>query len=160
MKQITTLSALIVAAGAASAQTPDVTLHNLGTLTCTTHEAPPEATADAQLSCRFKSTSGEEGTFTGYIARIGQADLPPGKRVLAWTVLSSSKDIGLRALAGVYAGETGGEAARPLLGGEPEGRMLGGEGNAIILQPTTVTSQLDGAPVPTVLRLRLEPVEA
>jgi hypothetical protein len=107
--------------------------------------------ADAQLSCSFNSTSGKHANFIGYIARVGQADLPPGKRVLVWSVLSPKQDIELAALAGSYTGETGGRVA---------GRLVGGENRAIFLEPTTVTSQIGDAPEPTVLQLRLEPLRA
>lgn len=125
-----------------------VTLYNVGTLTCTTMDAAEDALADAQLSCSLNSASGKHGNFTGYIARVGQADVPQGKRVLVWSVLSTKQDVQLEALAGTYTGETGGRVA---------GRLIGGAGRAILLQPTTLTSQIGGTPAPSVLQLRLEP---
>ena len=143
---------LVLLSGATSAQTPiDTTLSNIGRLTCTTSETPPTALADAELSCSFQSASGKSGDFTGYIARVGESDLPPGKRVLAWFVLTANNDAGLRDLSGAYEGRTG---------GEPAGRLVGGRSNSIVLQPTTVTSQIGEVPVPTILRLRLEPLRA
>jgi hypothetical protein len=144
--------ALSLVAGLACAQPQTAgSLATVGTLTCTTDELPPESVADAELSCSFKAPSGEDGNFTGYIARRGMADLPPGKRVLVWTVMAPSDKVGLPALAGTYAGETG---------GEPAGRLVGGEKKDIVLQPTTGESQIGDARVPTVLQLRLEAVQA
>jgi hypothetical protein len=144
--------ALLTTTAAAAGQTSDeVTLTNLGTLTCTTMDAAEDAVADAQLSCSFNSASGQHGNFTGYIARVGQADIPQGKRVLVWSVLSTKQDTPLAALAGTYTGETGGRVA---------GRLIGGADRAVLLQPTTVTSQIGGTPQPSVLQLRLEPSRA
>ena len=138
-------------ATAASAQAQKDDHTRVGTLTCTTSDLPPQSGADAELSCNFKPISGQDETFKGYIARAGQADIPPGKRVLMWSVLAPKDEIDPRALAGRYAGETG---------GTPPGRMAGGEGNAIVLQPATAESQIDDTPAPTVLELRLEPLKA
>ena len=143
--------ALAVMAADASAQAAQTELARVGTLTCTTSDLPPQAGADAELSCSFEAVSGRGEMFTGYIARSGQADIPPGKRVLMWSVLASKDGIDPQALAGRYAGETG---------GQPPGRMAGGEGNTIVLQPTTADSQVGDVPVPTVLELRLEPLKA
>lgn len=140
----------LICTSAAEAQTPS-TLTTVGTLTCTTSETAPQATADAKLSCRFQSLSaGRDGGFDGYIARKGEADLPPGKRVLVWTVLAPNPDVELRALAGKYVGETGGQTS---------GRLKGGEGS-IVLEPFTITSQVGDKAVPSVLELRLNPVKA
>lgn len=144
--------ALVVGFNSAAAEAQSSpALSNAGTLTCTTSETAPEATADAKLSCRFQAVSGRDGGFTGTIARKGPADLPPGKRVLVWSVLAAKPDVELRALAGKYVGETGGQTA---------GRLKGGEGNSIVLEPVTITSQVGDTPVPSVLELRLEPVRA
>jgi hypothetical protein len=125
-------------------------LTNIGTLTCTTGETAPQAKADAKLSCRFQSLTGQDGGFEGYIARKDAADLPPGKRVLVWTVLALKPNIELRALAGTYTGETGGQTA---------GRLKGGADNNIALEPFSITSQVGDNPVPSVLELRLDPVK-
>jgi hypothetical protein len=144
--------ALVLAAGTASAQSQsNLTLANAGTLTCTANETPAESKADAELSCAFKAPSGEDGNFKGFIARSGDAHLPLGGRVLVWSVLAPTVDVNPHALVGTYAGESGGQLS---------GRLVGGEKNEIILQPTTVTSQLGDKPAPAVLRLRIEPVRA
>ena len=145
------LLAFAVMASDASAQAQKSELTRVGTLTCTTDELPPESVADAELSCTYKAVAGHEETFTGFIARRGMADLPPGKRVLLWSVMAPKEQIDPRSLAGRYAGETG---------GNPPGQMAGGEGNAIVLQPSTQESQVGDIPVPTVLSLRLEPLKA
>jgi hypothetical protein len=143
------LSAAVATGAAAQAQKAEDT--RVGTLTCTTSDLPPQTGADAELSCNFKAISGRGEMFTGYIARLGPADIPPGKRVLMWSVFAPKDEIDPRALAGRYAGQTG---------GEPPGRMVGGEGNMIALTPATGTSQIDDTPAPTVLELRLEPLKA
>ena len=152
MKHIMIVPSMMLLISTADAQVAsNVSLSKVGTLTCTTMETSPQAPADAELSCSFRSASGGSGNLTGYIARSGEADLPPGKRVLAWSVLSSTQNIGARSLRGTYVGETG---------GDPPGRLVGGEGSAIVLQPTTITSQVGEEPAPTLLRLRLEPIQA
>lgn len=146
--------ALMVAAGFSlmATQTQAASLATVGTLTCTTSDTTPQAAADAKLSCRFHNvTGGGDGGFTGTITRKGKADLPDGKRVLVWSVLAAKADVELSALAGKYVGETGGQVA---------GRLRGGENNTIFLQPVTVTSQVGDVPVPSALELRLDPVKA
>jgi hypothetical protein len=143
---------VLVVAGVADAQTKgEVTLANAGTLTCTTGESPLQASVDAELSCIFRARSGMEGNFTGYIARRGEADLPPGKRVLVWAVLAPDADIRAEALVGTYAGQTGGQRVD---------RLVGGERRDIVLEPATATSQIGDMPAPTALELRLEPLKA
>jgi Protein of unknown function (DUF992) len=145
-----TLSAFTLSIDTAASQAaPKLT--RLGTLTCTTGDAPQRPAADAKLSCNFEASSGASGNFTGFIARKGRADLPAGKRVLIWSVLAPRADIGIRDLAGEYRGTTGGRTA---------GRLVGGSNRSIVLQPVTSTSQVGDQPVPTVLRLRLEPTRA
>jgi hypothetical protein len=116
----------------------------IGTLTCITAETPAQARADARLSCNFKSINGSTSDYNGYIARFGPPDLPPGKRVLVWTVLGT-KPIELGALTGTYYGETG---------GRPAGILKGD--NVVRLEPVTNVSQIGQDPIPTVLELRLE----
>jgi hypothetical protein len=130
------------------AQTSSLTA--VGTLTCTTREAPKRSRADVNLSCEFQGLSGGEGNFTGYITRKGPATLPSGKRVLMWAVLAPNLDVEVRMLQGKYRGSTGGKHA---------GRLVGGNG-AIVLRPVTITSQVGDTPVASVLELRLKPVKA
>ena len=133
---------------AASAQ-PRTT--NLGTLTCTTGETPPQAATDATLSCSFKGQSGLDGDFTGRIRRVGPADIPAGKRVLVWSVLSEQPKVELAGLEGEYRGVTGGTQI---------GVLVGGADGAIRLQPMTSTAPPGGAPAPAQLELRLKPTRA
>ena len=146
-------AAVVVTFGGMSVQVQSASggLATAGTLTCTTTDPANPSAVDAKLSCRFQATSGAEGSFTGHMARKGLADLPPGRRVLVWTVLAGKTDVEPRALAGRYSGETGGQTA---------GRLKGGQGNSIVLQPVTVTSQVGDNPAPSALELRLEPVRA
>jgi len=144
-----TLAALLMAAPAAFAQQQSLT--NLGTLTCTTGDAPPQSAGDATLSCSFKGQSGLDGDFTGRIARRGAAGLPGGKRVLVWSVLSAKAKVELSAIEGEYTGVTGGDQPHAL---------VGGANRSILLQPMTATSQIGDAPVPSVLELRLKPTKA
>ena len=147
---LTLVLAVAVMTTNASGQT-ESKFSRVGTLSCTTGELPPESVADAELSCKFDAVTGRSEQFTGLIARQGMADLPPGKRVLIWSVLATKDEIDPRSLSGRYIGETG---------GRPPGQMVGGEGNAIVLQPITPESQFGDAQVPTVLSLRLEPLKA
>ncbi len=131
------------------AQTPP--LSAVGTLTCTTSDAPKRTRADVNLSCEFQGLAGGEGNFTGHIARKGPAKLPSGKRVLMWAVLAPHLDVEPRMLEGKYRGLTGGKHA---------GRLVGGGNGAIVLRPVTITSQVGDMPVASVLELRLKPVKA
>src|SRR5262245_33922178 len=140
--------ALLAAASAASAQERTT---NLGTLTCTTGEAPPEGTSDAILSCSFKGQRGLDGDFTGRIARAGTADIPAGKRVLVWSVLSERPKVDLAGIEGEYRGVTG---------GSQPGVLVGGKDSAVRLEPMTVTTQPGGPPAPSLLELRLKPTRA
>ncbi len=140
----------LVAGSASHAQTAQVGV--AGTLSCVTSETPAGATADAELSCRFHAASGRDSNFKGFMARKGQADIPPGKRVLVWSVLTAKTDFAPEALAGRYSGQTGGTAR--------DARLTGGAENSVVLLPVASPSQSGESPAPTVLDLRLEPVRA
>jgi hypothetical protein len=148
LKAYAGLAALVIAIPGLSAQ-PRTT--NLGTLTCTTGETAPQAAADATLSCSFKGEAGLEGDFTGRITRAGPADIPPGKRVLVWSVLSERPKVDLAGIEGQYRGVTG---------GTQPGVLVGGVGGAILLQPMTSTAQPGAPPAPALLELRLTPTRA
>jgi hypothetical protein len=126
-------------------------LSAVGTLTCTTSDAPRRTRADVNLSCEFQGLAGGEGNFTGHITRKGPAKLPSGKRVLMWAVLAPHLDVEARMLEGKYRGLTGGQHA---------GRLVGGGNGSIVLRPVTITSQVGDKPVASVLELRLKPVKA
>jgi hypothetical protein len=148
---IRVLAVMFVVAVCSSASAETLAVANAGTLTCTTSDMQPQASADVELSCRFLAQTGSAGSFKGFVARKGQADFPPGKRVLVWSVLSANTDIDFKALEGQYAG---------LTGGQPVSRLIGGQNNSVVLEPITVTSQIGDKAVPTVLVLRLVPVKA
>ena len=142
------LAALLATGFAASAQERTT---NLGTLTCTTGEAPPQGSTDAILSCSFKGQAGLEGDFTGRIARAGSADMPAGKRVLVWSVLSEQPKVDLAGIEGEYRGVTGGAQT---------GLLVGGAGGSIRLEPMTATTQPGDPPAFSLLELRLKPTRA
>lgn len=123
------------------------TFTTLGTLTCTTSEPSAPTRRDANLSCHFRASSGGDGNYTGHITRHGPADLPPGKRVLIWTVLAQGA-AAARDLSGSFQGETG---------GTPTSALIGGQNNSIRLEPVTTTSQIGDQPKATVLTLTLAP---
>jgi hypothetical protein len=127
-----------------------VTLANAGTLACTAVKPAELEVADAELSCRFHAFFGEDANFTGHITRRGPATLPPGTRVLVWSVLAPSAEINGDAIAGTYSGVTGGT----------EGSMAGGKERGVVLQPISFTSQVGESPALTVLELNLEPMRA
>ena len=138
------ISVLCLSGASADAQQ---TLTNLGTLTCTTSEAPASTLRDANLSCHFRAHSGRDGNYTGHITRRGSADLPPGKRVLIWTVLGRGA-VDARDLSGSFRGKTG---------GTPTSALIGGKNSSFRLEPVTSTSQIGDQPTPTVLSLTLAP---
>ena len=139
--------AFVLAASSAEAQN----LSAAGILTCTTSETPPQSLVDATLSCGFQGHSGAGTSMSGTISRIGDADLPPGKRVLIWSVLAENPDIAPSDLEGRYSGVTG---------AEPAGRLVGGKANGIILDPVDRTVEAGDGPVPTVLDLELKATRA
>jgi hypothetical protein len=149
------LAALLVVGVLASmgpglhAQKQSVT--NLGTLTCTSAGTRADVETDATLSCNFRGQSGLEGDFTARIVRAGRHDVPSGKRVLVWSVLSTKPKVELGALEGEYRGTTGGQ--RPHL-------LIGGADRSIQLQPLTTTSQAGEFPAPSLLELRIKPTKA
>jgi hypothetical protein len=119
-----------------------------GVLICTTLDLEANATkADAGLSCQFDALKGRDADFRGWIKRRGIADLPPGRRVLTWSVLASGP-FTPRMLAGQYKGTTGGAA-------NTVARLRGGKDNKIVLEPVTATSQIGDRSVPSLLELRL-----
>lgn len=138
-----TLSSIATAQGT-------VTLANAGTLACTAEEPSRFEAVDADLSCRFHAFFGEDASFTGHITRRGSATLPPGTRVLVWSVLAPSAEIGNDKIAGTYSGVTGGTS----------GSLASGAERGIVLQPVSFTSQIDDSPAMTVLELNLEPARA
>ena len=143
------VSALAIACANASALAQQKSLTNLGTLSCTTGDTARGSKADATLSCSFRGTSGLEGDFAGRIVRKGPADLPGGKRVLVWSVLSAKADTQVKDIEGEYTGVTGGGGAHALVGGADR---------AIQLQPLTAAAP-DG-PAPSLLELRFVPTKA
>jgi hypothetical protein len=141
--------AVAFASSAASAQSVP-RLSNAGSLICTTSEtAKSAAIADATLLCRFHALTGRDAKYRGWIGRKGQADLPPGKRVLAWAVLAHEANISPVALAGTYEALTGGRH-------EAQGQLRGGKKGRILLEPLSRASQIGDRVVPSVLELRLE----
>jgi hypothetical protein len=151
MRCSVTLSALAIALFWNAAHGAPV-LTNIGTLTCTT-ETTPGSEVDASLSCQFHALSGRDAQFRGWIVRKGPAALPAGKRVLVWTAFARRADAKAADLAGTFEGLTGGASSRRV-------KLKGGRGGAILLVPVTTTSQLGERPVPSVLKLRLEPARA
>lgn len=137
--------AILFGAGADAQQA----LTNLGTLTCTTSEPSAESGRDANLSCQFRSLSGRDSTYAGHITRRGQADIPPGKRVIVWTVLARDTEAD-RDISGSFRGTTGGTPTTALIA----------ENKTVRLEPVTVTSQIGDQPTETVLQLMLTPTKA
>ena len=127
-----------------------VTLANAGTLACTAVKPAELKVVDAELSCRFHAFFGEDASFTGHITRRGAATLPPGTRVLVWSVLAPSAEIANDKIAGTYSGVTGGTS----------GSLASGAERGIVLQPISFTSQIGDSPAMTVLELKLEPARA
>jgi hypothetical protein len=138
------LGILCLSGASATAQQ---TLTPLGTLTCSTSEPSPPTRRDANLSCHFRSHSGRDSNYTGHITRRGPADLPPGKRVLIWTVLAQGA-ADERGLSGSFHGDTG---------GSPTPALIGGKNNSIRLEPVSTASQIGDQPKATFLSLTLVP---
>lgn len=141
---------LMAMSSIATAAQDTVTLANAGTLACTAEETSRFEVADAELSCRFHAFFGEDANFTGHITRRGPATLPPGTRVLVWSVLAPSAEIAIEKIAGTYSGVTGGTS----------GSLESGATRGIVLQPVSLTSQIGDSPAVTVLELNLEPMKA
>jgi hypothetical protein len=123
---------------------------NLGTLTCTTAEAPDNPHADVKLSCNFKATAGQARDYEGIATRQGAADFPPGKHVLVWSVIGPGNGDAPE-LDGMFRGQTGGAGASAL---------IGGSNGSVRLEPVTGAAQVDAAAALTVLTLTLAPTRA
>jgi hypothetical protein len=145
------MSTFVALLAAASPAAQERRWSNLGTLTCTLSGTASKPRVDAELSCNFKGLSGSEGSFTGTLARHGRADLPTGKRVLVWSVLSLTPDANLVVIAGRYRGITGGGRSHTLVGGKDD---------LVRLQPVTTPSRAGEEPAISVLELRLKATRA
>lgn len=108
------------------------------------------AANEAEVSCNFQATVGAGGTLEGTIERDPKSDIPPGKRVIVWSVLAPTMEINLKSLAGKYVGTSGGGGATALFNQE----------SSIVLEPQTSSAQLGAEAVITVLSLRLDPIRA
>jgi hypothetical protein len=121
---------------------------SIGTLTCTSMPVRANASADAKLSCAFKARSGVRFRYSGTALRKGASNVPPGKRVFTWSVLSARPVSSNADLAGSYIGRTGGTSAGVLA------RKSGG----LMLKPPVSSTQLGENSSISVLRLSLKPV--
>jgi hypothetical protein len=122
---------------------------SIGTLTCTSMPPRANASADVKLSCAFKGRSGARFRYSGTVLRKGASNVPPGKRVFTWSVLSGRPASSNADLAGSYIGRTGGTSA---------GVLARKRGEAILLKPPVGSSQLGENASISVLRLSLKPV--
>ena len=113
-----------------------------GSLLCTTGHGTK--TAAKVLSCTFDGIAGGDRGLEGHIVLKGGASLPPGKRVLMWSVLAPTTKLEPTALIGKFR-ETS------------PGRLVGGRDGSIVLKPATAQRR-DAAL--TILQLRLDPIKA
>jgi Protein of unknown function (DUF992) len=133
-----------------SAAQSQQTVTNLGTLTCTTGDAPDNPRADVKLSCNFKAVAGQARDYEGIATRRGAADFPPGKHVLVWSVIGPANGDGPE-LNGMFRGQTGGAGTSAL---------IGGANGSVRLEPITGAAQVDAKAALTVLTLTLAPTRA
>jgi hypothetical protein len=87
------------------------------------------------LRCTYAANDGHVEHYSGHINKYGVDIGYKAAGVIAWAVLAPTQDLGKGALAGTYAGVTGGAA----LGvGASANLLVGGSGKTISLQPLSV----------------------
>lgn len=112
----------------------------LGTLSCTGGEGVGLIVGSKKTyECNFKAVDGRPTEhYRATVTRIGLDVGVTGESTMIWTVLTTSKGLGQRALVGTYAGAV----ADASLGiGAGAKVLLGGSKNAITLQPLSVQGQ-------------------
>lgn len=146
-----TLAAAVLVPGASPAQDRRFVI---GTLICATEDitTPPPAVTRA-LECRFEPVhAGSPVNFSGRIQKFAGEGIPPGRRVMMWSVLAPSRETPADALQGRYVSV--------LVETLPsDGYLLmGGANGDIALQPITPATQAGIADAETVVDLVLAPV--
>jgi hypothetical protein len=126
---------LIVAGILAAPVSADAAGVKVGVLTC--HEASGwgfivESTRD--LRCVFSPSSGPSSRYTGHISKFGVDIGYMGASVIVWSVVASEMHAAPDALAGEYAGVTGGASVGVGLGANV---LVGGSNKSISLQPVS-----------------------
>lgn len=91
-----------------------------------------------KLACTFKTAGGKSMDYTASINKWGLDIGATGENVIVWTVLASTTDLPVGALAGKYAGVSA-DASLGL--GAGANILIGGSKNAVTLQPLSVQGQ-------------------
>ena len=125
----------------------------IGTLTCTTEDAPTAPSAATRLmSCSFEPSS--KAAKLSFAGNILGGQLPPGRQVVVWTVLADGKAASAETLEGRYASTP--EDKVEGVGG----LLVGGSTGKIALQPLTQSPRVEDQAVKTIVTLELKPVKA
>lgn len=125
----------------------------IGTLTCTTEDAPTSPSAATRLmSCSFEPSN--KATTLSFTGNILGGQLPSGRQVVVWTVLADSKAATAEFLEGRYA-STPDDKVEGV-----GGLLVGGSTGKIALQPLTQSPKVEDEAVKTIVTLELAPVKA
>lgn len=110
-----------------------------GTLTCKGEGTVGFIIGSKQkLSCLFKTAGGKTQDYAASINKWGLDIGAKGENVIVWTVLSSTTDLPVGALAGKYAGVSA-DASLGL--GAGANILIGGSKDSVTLQPLSVQGQ-------------------
>jgi hypothetical protein len=134
---VTAVGASSLFAGSSVAQSARLTA---GTLTCRGSGSVGLILGSQQrLTCQFdKVSSSEQARYRARITRIGLDIGVTGKNVMVWTVLASTENPPVKALAGRYAGVS---ASASVGLGVGANALVGGSRQSIVLQPLSVQAQ-------------------
>jgi hypothetical protein len=146
-----TLAAAVLVPGASPAQDRRFAI---GTLACAAEDitTPPPAVMRA-LQCRFVPVRAHPVVnFAGTIQKFAGEGIPPGRKVMIWSVLAPSPETPADALQGRYVSV--------LVETLPNHGylLMGGANGEIALQPVTAAAQSWNAGPETVLDLVLAPI--
>lgn len=145
---------LVVAVLASEASPAQDRRFAIGTMTCATEDitTPPPAVMRA-LKCRFEPVRARRVVnFVGTIQNFAGEGIPPGRRVMMWSVLALRRETPADALQGRYVSVL----VETL---SIDGYLLmGGENGEIALQPVTASAQAWNAGPETVVDLVLAPI--
>jgi hypothetical protein len=126
-----------------------------GMLTCNTSPSVGFIVGSRQnLSCQFKSSRGWTENYVGTLNRVGLDIGVTGRGVMGWAVFAATRQLPRGSLTGRFAGASG-EATLGV--GAGANVLVGGTGNAVSLQPVSLSAQTGVNLAVGVASLTLEP---
>lgn len=129
-------AAVVVATGLSAHPAWSQTGVKAGALTCDVDSGWGWVIASSRdLKCTYSDNNGQMERYTGHIDKLGVDIGYHGGGIVAWAVLAPTENLGKGALAGTYAGVTGGAAVGV---GATANVLIGGSNKTVSLQPLSV----------------------